>query len=750
MRWLRRLILLLVVTLVLFPLSGAPTSLVNPTARADTPDDEIVLINSSGRIIVDDPRVAPNTERLTWQSPDTGWTQVALGDVNGDGDDEIIALRAGLVKVFDPVVPPGRVAASYEWAPPAGAQWLKVATGDLDRDGRAEVLLTHSLASPLAERLLVYDGNETGTAFTAMTDRTSDYGAPLRQITTGDVNGDGYADFVFIRDSSNLMHIRSGQNWAQLFEQMFTWPWTVIRLANFTSAYNGDEIAVTRNVFDPQGVRANYLLLRYVGPQPLVDVDQSYFYPPFTDIAGADINGDGDAEVVLLRDPIDPRAALVVRNPAGAGVRTPELAIGRQWRRVAAGDIDADGKDEVVVLSAGEYRIYNQLEINDNYVPVAGSFLENVLAVGNLDGQGIVRGPILSVAPAELSFAFTGPTPPPAQTLSVTNAGQGGSIAWTATVVTDTRWLRINPTSGTTPGTVSVSVDPTGLTSGQYVAGIRIDGPAGTAGSPFYVKVNLTLTAPLLSVSPLSLNFTADRGGANPASQLVLVSNAGGGGPFNWSASVITGTGWLSLSPGSGTTPSTFSVSVNIAGLRTGTYDGAIRVSAAGVPNSPLLIPVRLTVNPPRMAVTPTRVFLDIREGQQDYAPPAVSITQVGGGNAINWIAGAIPAGQWGTVSARLQKPDAGLRYTDEGLLVGDGPDAIRIVGFDWLILSPYSGTVPSLMFIRVDQDHASPGLYRATIVIDGGPDTANRFQAVDLMVFIHRTRTYIPFVAKN
>ncbi len=745
-----RLILILAVALILAPLAGTPAPVAMQTALAATTDDEIVLINSSGRIIVADPNVAAGTQRVSWESPDVGWTQVVLGDVNGDGDDEIIALKPGLVRVFDPVVPVGRTAAGYQWDAPSGAQWLKVATGDLDRDGRVEVLLTHSLSGNLAERLIVYDGNATGTSFSPMAGRTVDYGAPLRQITTGDVNGDGYADYIFIRDSSNLLHIRSGLNWSVLFEQGFTWPWTYVRVANFTSSFNGDEIALTRNLFDPQSSRPNYYVLRFPGTAPLADVEGRYYYPPFTSIGTGDLNGDGDAEVLLLRDPVDPRASLVVRNPAGNSMRVVELAIGRQWRRVEAGDTDGDGKDEVVVLSSNEYRIYNQLEINDNYLPTGGAFLDSALAVGNLDGQGIPASPVLNVTPAELDFGVTGPTPPPAQTISITNIGLGGSIAWTATVVTDTRWIRLNTTSGTTPGTLSVSVDATGLTAGDYVAGIRIAGPAGTQGSPFYVKVNLSVAAPILSVSPLSLNFSAQRGGPNPAAQLVLVSNSGAGSSFNWTATVVTGAGWLSLTPASGSTPATFSVSVNIAGLSAGTYDGAIRVSAAGVANSPVTVPVRLTITNPSMAVSPSKVFLDVREGQEDYSPPAISITQVGGGNAINWVAGAIPAGQWNAVAARLEQPGAALRYTDAGLVVGEGPDAISIGGFEWLILSPVSGTVPSIMFVRVDQSHATPGLYRATIVIDGGPGTANRFQAVDLTVFIHRSRNYLPSIAKN
>jgi hypothetical protein len=64
---------------------------------------------------------------------------------------------------------------------------------------------------------------------------------------------------------------------------------------------------------------------------------------------------------------------------------------------------------------------------------------------------------------------------------------------------------------------------------------------------------------------------------------------------LNWTAT--DNASWLTVSPASGTAPSTLTASVSISGLTAGTYNGAITISATGATNSPLNIPVTLTVN---------------------------------------------------------------------------------------------------------------------------------------------------------
>ncbi len=212
--------------------------------------------------------------------------------------------------------------------------------------------------------------------------------------------------------------------------------------------------------------------------------------------------------------------------------------------------------------------------------------------------------PVLAVSPTSLTFSATqGGSNPTNQTLSISNAGSG-TLSWTATASVSTptsgTWLSVSPSSGTAPSTLTVSVNISGLVAGNYSGSITVTG-SGASSSPQSISVSLTVAAlPAISLSASSLTFSAVQGGANPANQTVNISNSGGG-TLNWTATaqVTTPSGgtWLSVSPSSGTAPSTLTISVNLGTLAAGTYSGTITVAATGASNSPQTINVTLTLN---------------------------------------------------------------------------------------------------------------------------------------------------------
>jgi len=109
--------------------------------------------------------------------------------------------------------------------------------------------------------------------------------------------------------------------------------------------------------------------------------------------------------------------------------------------------------------------------------------------------------------------------------------------------------------------------------------GQAIQGPASTGAS--------------LVATPTSLAFSATQGAANPSGQTLTISSPGA--TLTWSAT--TTAAWLSVSPSSGKTQGTGTVSADITGLSPGTYNGSITIAATGATNSPLTIPVSLTVS---------------------------------------------------------------------------------------------------------------------------------------------------------
>jgi hypothetical protein len=113
----------------------------------------------------------------------------------------------------------------------------------------------------------------------------------------------------------------------------------------------------------------------------------------------------------------------------------------------------------------------------------------------------------------------------------------------------------------------------------------------------FAVKLKGTGIKPVVSealvASPSALSFSAQVGSAAPAAQSVTIGeNPAGAAAFSVSADQA----WINLSAASGTTSGTISVGANISGLAAGSYSGNVIVSAAGMTNSPMSIPVTLVV----------------------------------------------------------------------------------------------------------------------------------------------------------
>lgn len=104
-----------------------------------------------------------------------------------------------------------------------------------------------------------------------------------------------------------------------------------------------------------------------------------------------------------------------------------------------------------------------------------------------------------------------------------------------------------------------------------------------------------TVENPVLSVSPTSLDFTAEEEGDNPDSQAFSVGNSGTG-TLTYTASEQES--WINLTSPSGTAPGTVTVSIDITNLSDGTYAGTITVTSSEASNSPQYVTVNLTVAP--------------------------------------------------------------------------------------------------------------------------------------------------------
>jgi uncharacterized protein (TIGR03437 family) len=100
----------------------------------------------------------------------------------------------------------------------------------------------------------------------------------------------------------------------------------------------------------------------------------------------------------------------------------------------------------------------------------------------------------LTVAPTSLSFSYqVGAAAPTAKTLDVGATIGNTTFVAGAKTDSDSKWLTVSPISATSPATLAVSVNPTGLAPGSYSGTITLTS-ADPAYPPVTVPVTLTVT----------------------------------------------------------------------------------------------------------------------------------------------------------------------------------------------------------------------------------------------------------------
>lgn len=167
----------------------------------------------------------------------------------------------------------------------------------------------------------------------------------------------------------------------------------------------------------------------------------------------------------------------------------------------------------------------------------------------------------------------------------------------TPTVTQGSGWLSASPLTGTTPQSVTATVSPAGLAAGTYNGNINVTATDPANGS-IDIPVTLTVsTGNLISVGAAPAPFVFQTGGATPPSQSVAIGSLGSPLSFTVSTNTLNNGTWLAVAPLSGTTPQSLTIAVNPEGLSPGSYSGNIVVSATGATNSPVTIPITLTVS---------------------------------------------------------------------------------------------------------------------------------------------------------
>jgi hypothetical protein len=332
------------------------------------------------------------------------------------------------------------------------------------------------------------------------------------------------------------------------------------------------------------------------------------------------------------------------------------------------------------------------------------------LSPGTYNGSVSIVSPGAANSPqvAAVSFTVSGPTitgpttpliftsqigAPAPGPQSITVVTDGSSISLNAAVSTmdGGTWLGVTPLNAATPASFSISVNPAALLPGSYAGTVSFTSPQAP-NTVLNVPVRLTVVGVQFSAPNGTLTFTSFVGRSASPAQTVAVSTAGSPITVSAAASTSTGANWLSVTPPSGSTPVSFTISASSAGLQPGTYSGAVTIGSPQASNGPVVVPVQLLVSTlPLLSVSPASINFSWEQGAS--LPTAQTFNISTNGSAVNY--------------------------------------ALTTAGGSWLSLSAASITTNGAVTVSVDPTGLAPGTYSATVSISStlasnSPQTVN------------------------
>ncbi len=313
---------------------------------------------------------------------------------------------------------------------------------------------------------------------------------------------------------------------------------------------------------------------------------------------------------------------------------------------------------------------------------------QTVMVALNVQPPPAPGTPVMSAAPLNLNFSNTyGQPNPKGQVVTITNTGES-PLYWKTTVTQIvSSWLSASPTGSTAPvqpgqtGQLVVNINTSGMSPGTYAGQIGIEGRDSSGntvrGSGQVVSINLvvqpacTLTQP----SSSSLAFSGAQGGANPISQMLLITGTGNcSWPLTLSFSAFSAPWLRAQFPTWNTIRASgqsvaFVVYADLQQLTSGPpISASFTISAidsAGTiaTGSPQQVTATLTVLPPCLPVVPSTLAFSAVQGQSSPMPQTVLLTAKNTCSyPLNWV--VAPGASWLSLSTPSSDSGGGSSFT--------------------------------------------------------------------------------------